>query len=558
MCPPNTAATGQPTITGTAQVGQALTADTSGITDINGLPDGAYTYQWVRDGSDIDGLTAKVYWPTTSDADSTISVKVSFTDGACYDEGPLTSDAVTVLGSDTVRVPWSATMTVGTDPEGRLGYGSEFTDAALSDPDFNFGLTTYTIHVIAQFTFEVMGQTTSQLGFAVSPIVPDSAFSKLILQVGDTEYSFGAADGVNDNQEDNGTSFVWNIGAMSFEAGDIVSLSLRTVNTAATGQPTVTGTPVQVGEPLPTDTSGITDANYIPEDAYSYQWSSSDDGSTYEDIDTATATDAVFRPLQSELGKTLKVTVTFTDGAGFDEGPLTTAATAAVVASPHGNVIYSAALTVGEDTTGSSTLLGYAFRDLGSLAPLSFTDEGQRNALSRVRFDKGSGALEVIFRSELSAGDFILRLGDEAILIEDPGANTTFSFTNHSLNWNDDDEVEVRLSKNRPADGQPSITGAPEVGQVLTADRSGIDDADGVYTYQWTSSSDGTTYANIGNNATASTYTLVAADQGKTIKVTVSFTGLYAKFRKSDGRPRSGAAPPVAGLGRFFTVRSRH
>ena len=34
--------------------------------------------------------------------------------------------------------------------------------------------------------------------------------------------------------------------------------------------------------------------------------------------------------------------------------------------------------------------------------------------------------------------------------------------------------------------------------------------------------------------------------------------GLYAKFRKSDGRPRSGAAPPVAGLGRFFTVRSRH
>ena len=38
----------------------------------------------------------------------------------------------------------------------------------------------------------------------------------------------------------------------------------------------------------------------------------------------------------------------------------------------------------------------------------------------------------------------------------------------------------------------------------------------------------------------------------------LTFTGLYAKFRKSDGRPRSGAAPPVAGLGRFFTVRSRY
>ena len=27
--------------------------------------------------------------------------------------------------------------------------------------------------------------------------------------------------------------------------------------------------------------------------------------------------------------------------------------------------------------------------------------------------------------------------------------------------------------------------------------------------------------------------------------------GLYAKSRKSNGRPRSGAAPPVAGVGRF-------
>ena len=35
-----------------------------------------------------------------------------------------------------------------------------------------------------------------------------------------------------------------------------------------------------------------------------------------------------------------------------------------------------------------------------------------------------------------------------------------------------------------------------------------------------------------------------------------SQAGLYAKSRKSNGRPRSGAAPPVAGVGRFLTVRS--
>ena len=45
---PNTSATGVPTITGTAQVGQTLTADTSGIADQDGLTNPAFTYQWVR------------------------------------------------------------------------------------------------------------------------------------------------------------------------------------------------------------------------------------------------------------------------------------------------------------------------------------------------------------------------------------------------------------------------------------------------------------------------------------------------------------------------------
>ena len=35
-----------------------------------------------------------------------------------------------------------------------------------------------------------------------------------------------------------------------------------------------------------------------------------------------------------------------------------------------------------------------------------------------------------------------------------------------------------------------------------------------------------------------------------------SLAGLYAKSNNSNGCPRSGAAPPVAGVGRFFTVRS--
>ena len=52
---PNTRATGAPTITGTAEVGQTLTASTTGIADANGLTSPTYAYQWIRvNGTEAD------------------------------------------------------------------------------------------------------------------------------------------------------------------------------------------------------------------------------------------------------------------------------------------------------------------------------------------------------------------------------------------------------------------------------------------------------------------------------------------------------------------------
>ena len=42
----NDAATGAPTISGTAEVGQTLTASTAGISDVDGVPN-SFTYQWI-------------------------------------------------------------------------------------------------------------------------------------------------------------------------------------------------------------------------------------------------------------------------------------------------------------------------------------------------------------------------------------------------------------------------------------------------------------------------------------------------------------------------------
>ena len=81
---PNRLAQGAPVVTGLAQVGRLLEADTSGITDADGLGNVGYEYQWVRrDGTeevDIAGATAASYRPVGVDAGRMLRVRVSFTD----------------------------------------------------------------------------------------------------------------------------------------------------------------------------------------------------------------------------------------------------------------------------------------------------------------------------------------------------------------------------------------------------------------------------------------------------------------------------------------------
>ena len=84
-------AAGAPTISGTPMVGQTLTADTSGITDADGLTTPGWTYQWVRvsadlSENDISGATSQTYKLVTGDVGHKIKVVVSFTDDTSESE----------------------------------------------------------------------------------------------------------------------------------------------------------------------------------------------------------------------------------------------------------------------------------------------------------------------------------------------------------------------------------------------------------------------------------------------------------------------------------------
>ena len=59
-----TNATGDPTISGVPQVGMVLTAGTSDIEDVDGLP-ATFTYQWVRVAADsTETMSARTAPPT--------------------------------------------------------------------------------------------------------------------------------------------------------------------------------------------------------------------------------------------------------------------------------------------------------------------------------------------------------------------------------------------------------------------------------------------------------------------------------------------------------------
>ena len=95
----NTAAAGTPAISGTPQVGEELTASTSGISDADGLDNASFGYQWIRTGADIGGATGSTYTPVLADEGKKLKVRVSFTDDAGNDE------SLTSAATDAVAAP---------------------------------------------------------------------------------------------------------------------------------------------------------------------------------------------------------------------------------------------------------------------------------------------------------------------------------------------------------------------------------------------------------------------------------------------------------------------
>ena len=320
----NTAATGKPTISGTATVGQTLTAAKGTVADVDGVPD-TLSYQWVRvDGGDsnISGETQSTYTLTSADQGKQVKVTVSFTDNAGNPESR-TSDAYP-SGGTVEAAPdlshcnaldpnelWCASMTVGTGTvfgDAYRGYQMG-THGSLTPGSFQYqGVFVE----VSGASYIVGGEFTLLLG-----TIADLGNRNFNLEVGTgaTKRTFGI--------ENPGTTrrFEFTNHGLSWSDGEMVAVKLvRKPNTPAVGNAHIYGMPrvdrlVFSSLGRVSDRDGIDKAHGGPP-GREHQWFRVDGG---RDVAIPGATGLWYRLTRREQGMRVKVRVTFTDQANHRE-----------------------------------------------------------------------------------------------------------------------------------------------------------------------------------------------------------------------------------------------
>ena len=121
--PVNAAPTGLPEVSGTAKVGETLTASISEIEDGDGLDSATFAYQWlVHDGTidtEIAGATGATHEVAPAEAGKTLKVRVTFTDGGGTKE-TLTSAATEPVAARAPDAPGGLSVATAAGREGEL------------------------------------------------------------------------------------------------------------------------------------------------------------------------------------------------------------------------------------------------------------------------------------------------------------------------------------------------------------------------------------------------------------------------------------------------------
>ena len=644
-------AAGNPDITGTPMAGEVLKANTSGISDTQGIADGTFTYQWMTSSggtdTDIAGADGPSYIPDDGDIGRRIKVKVSYTDSANNQEGPATSAATgPVSRNPDGPVIWSGTVTAAALGTDKVGYASG--DGATPH---NSAITKYlpggTGGSVSPNAFSYRDSGQFNVRFVLTHERND--LPNLITVKLDNSNQGGIWPNMtiitaDDPEPDADGRWIWEsrylrflkpIGQHHWSTGQKTAVALRVNNHPGNGRPTISGH-TQIGQYLTAYPTGITDFNGLPagNSNYTYQWLRQD-GDAHTPIPGATS--QTIGLTADDDDHTFKVQVSYTDQDGFAGGPFTSNPTRAI-SNPSGNrrtnpsvpdmlpppehfhagvsrqhtlrftwtshpdtaahrvewrnrdddgrdwsmatvagptqartltdldcnTTYEIRITSRKNNQTyygpydtlfmTTTLCPQALRvtDLqinhrNNCANLTWVGATHRNVNGyRVgRFTIGADSVVLVNQSSNSARSH----SDCSYEYRTPGSSSSFwvaaiyKYGNYELRrmytsqyiyspqtrghisssdeGNGDSGDSQSSNTNNAAARQPDIAGTAKVGETLTAGTSSITDDDGLdnvsYQYQWLRDD-----ADIAGQ-TNSTYDLVSADEGKTIKVRVTF-----------------------------------
>ncbi|MCB1327946.1 MAG: hypothetical protein KDK28_00070 [Maritimibacter sp.] len=266
----NNSPTGAVTVSGSAEEGETLTADTSTLADADGL--GAFGFQWLRDGTPIAGATGESYELVQEDVGADVLVQVRWTDGNGTVES-VTSDATGPV-ANVNDLPTGAVTISGTAEEDQTLTANTST---LGDED---GLGTMSFQWLRDGT-PIAGATGEDY-----VLTQDDVGAEIAVQASWIDGQ-GTAESVTSDVTDPVTN----------------------VNALPTGAVTINGT-VEEDETLTADTSTLGDADGLG--TVGLQWLR--DGAP---IIGATGDSYVLN--QEDVGAEISVRASWTDGQGTPE-----------------------------------------------------------------------------------------------------------------------------------------------------------------------------------------------------------------------------------------------
>ena len=301
---------GSVTISGTVMQGEMLLASNT-LADLDGL--GVVSYQWKSNGININGATGSTVLLTEAQVGKTITVSASYVDG--HGQAETQSSAASIAVVNLNDAPGGVLLVGGAPLQGQTLTAAN----ALSDAD---GL--------GVFSYQWKSNGNNILGANAATFVL-------------TEAQVGSAISVTASYIDgHGTAESVTSGASSL----IVNVNDAPVG--GVGLVGAGGTPLQ-GQAISVNTADLSDADGLG--TLSYQW-------TANNVVIVGALASSFAPTQTEVGKTVSVTVTYTDGHGTVEHVTSAASNAIgnVNDNPIGSVSFSGGAVQGHTLLASNNL----------------------------------------------------------------------------------------------------------------------------------------------------------------------------------------------------------